>query len=91
MLLPHLEYDACIGSNIFHQTMAACMQEYPAARKREHCPQKSDEALSHEHLTHYSIFANSSLGNLRVKLWGEYIKIRRKIEKTLEMYFSETV
>lgn len=59
MLLPHSEYDACIRSNMFHQTMAACVQECPAAREQEQCPQGSDGALSHEHLTHYNIFANS--------------------------------
>lgn len=44
---------------MFHQTMAACVQECPAAREQEQCPQGSDGALSHEHLTHYNIFANS--------------------------------
>ena len=32
-LLPHSEYDVCIRSNVFPQTMTVSMQEHPAAKR----------------------------------------------------------
>lgn len=57
-------------------------------REQEPCPQESNKALSHKHLTYCNITADFNLGKLSTRPRARYILIKRRIEKPLEVCFQ---